>query len=233
MPAAIIITESEMPPHLSRLIDGAEEFDSVPFTAESLRAACEADNIRLVFNNERTEAVAGGKWWVEIDENYPSVKEVGEWIYDVSEHEITEWGLDYDDFNQTFWTHPQELYHATPDDNVEAILANGIGAMNKTRGLSNRGVGAAVFTSSDPEELMHGSYGDSIFQIDTAAMAADGYRPRVEQEPDVEEYEWRRRLLHAVGDEYVCDRMSVPSYMSPYTVIVHGEIPAKYIALTH
>lgn len=63
-------------------------------------------------------------------------------------------------------------------------------------------------------------------------MATDGYRPRVEQEPDVEEYEWRRRLLFKVGANALADRLELSSDMSPNTVIVRGAIPAKYLTLT-
>jgi hypothetical protein len=123
----------------------------VPFTVEALRAACEADSIGIVVNKDETEAVVAGKWWVEIDEKYPTFKDIGDWIYNVSEYELPEWGLEPVDFNTTFWARPYELYHATPDENVESIQAEGIGAMNKTRGITNRSVGQAVFTSADPE----------------------------------------------------------------------------------
>ena len=63
-------------------------------------------------------------------------------------------------------------------------------------------------------------------------MAADGYKPWVSQEPDVEEYEWRRQLASKVGADRIADRLELPSDMSPNTVIVHGAIPAKYLTLT-
>jgi hypothetical protein len=220
------------PPTVSALMDGEGVYDGVPFTAEALRAACATDGVECIFNTDESEAIVAGAWQIEVDESYPEVDDVSSWIYDVSESELESWGLDTADFSVTFWEWPALLYHATQDDNVEAIQAEGIGAMNKTRGLTNRGIGSAVFTSSEPEELAHGSYGDNIFQIDTGAMKADGYTPRVSQEPDVEEYEWRRRLLHKVGADRVADYLELSSDMSPSTVIVHGAIPAKYLTLT-
>ena len=221
-----------MPPTVNALIDGEGAYDGVPFTPEALKAACDADHVLCIFNADESEAIVARAWHVDVDESYPDVDDVSSWIYDVSESELEDWGLSADDFNETFWKHPGTLYHATQDDNVEAIQAEGIGAMNKTRGLTNRGIGSAVFTSSNEDELAYGSYGNNIFEIDMEAMAADGYKPRVEQEPDVEEYEWRRRLLHKVGADSVADRLGLSSDMSPNTVIVHGAIPAKYLTLT-
>ena len=51
-----------------------------------------------------------------------------------------------------FGNSPFPLYHATTQDHVEDILEHGLESRNQTRGLNNRSVGSAVFTTSEFEE---------------------------------------------------------------------------------
>ena len=228
------VTESREPaamsPTVAKLYDGAEEYDGQPFTPEALRAACAQDNVGVVFNDGETEAIVDGKWWFDVDAQYPRTDDVGSWVYSVDEFD-TSWGVVMPDFNAAFWERPSTLWHATPDENVQNILKNGLGRRNDTRGLTNRSVGAAVFTTTEPEELAMGSYGDNHFEIDCAAMKADGLTPTVTQEPEVEEYEFRKALLYKVGAEDAADRLEHGRDMAPHTVIVHGDIPPKYLKL--
>ena len=228
------VTESRepaaMPTTVAKLYDGAEEHDGQPFTPEALRAACAQDNVGVVFNDGETEAIVDGMWWFDVDAQYPRTEDVGSWVHGVDEFD-TSWGVVMPDFNAAFWEHPSTLWHATPDENVQSILKNGLGRRSDTRGLTNRSVGAAVFTTTEPEELATGSYGDNHIEIDCAAMKADGYTPTVTQEPEVEEYEFKRALLWKVGAEEQADRLEHGSDMSPNTVIVHGDIPPKYLKL--
>lgn len=126
-----------------------------------------------------------------------------------------------------FWKYPAPLYHATHPDNVSAIMEEGLMPMAMTRGLRNRGVDAAVFTTLDEEKALEGTYGDAVFKIDTSAMARDGYTPQVSQEPDVIEYAALSALMHLMGSE------DSPSEHEndPDTVIVYGAIPPKYLRL--
>lgn len=131
-------------------------------------------------------------------------------------------------FNDDFWDSPSELYHATTDDNIEDIRTDGLVPMSATRGISNRSVGAAVFTSLNPEVI--DSYGDNIFKINTQAMKKDGYTPFVSQEPAFPEAEKINSLLNMYG---IDDTYETSSYdgMDPDTVIVYGKIPNKYLEL--
>ena len=124
-----------------------------------------------------------------------------------------------------FWKHPVPLYHATTEDHVEAILEEGLRPRSLSRGLRNRGVGAAVFTTSDLEQTAMGTYGDVVFEIDTVTMARDGYTPTVAQEPDVVEAEGLNSLAWAFGLE---DFNAEPEN-DPSTVIVEGAIPPEYL----
>lgn len=133
--------------------------------------------------------------------------------------------LDLPDELDGFWAHPAPLYHATTEDHVEDILEEGLRSRSATRGLRNRGVGAAVFTTSNPETTVLQSYGDVVFEIDTAAMARDGYTPEVAQEPDVVEAAALNALAWAFGIE---DYAEEPENAQD-TVIVYGSIPPEYL----
>jgi hypothetical protein len=133
-----------------------------------------------------------------------------------------------DEFNKEFWSFPQELYHATDDSNLYAIMKEGLNVSNKTRGMSNRWVGSALFTSENIEQLEYGSYGDAIIAIDMAAMkAAGGELPYVGREPDVQEGESRESLAHALDlQNYSYD---YESGMDAQTIIVYGSVPPQFL----
>jgi hypothetical protein len=132
--------------------------------------------------------------------------------------------------DEDFWGSPSPLYHATDADNVEEIEAKGLEARSETRGLTNKFVGAAVFTRPDPESLSGGEYGDTIFEIDTAAMKRDGFMPGVTREEAWLEYEAAGSLMHKLfgGDiEWTGD--APWDGTSPDDFIIYGDIPAKYL----
>ena len=90
------------------------------------------------------------------------------------------------------------------------------GGLNRKCPACNVDVGQPCFGRGD--------YGSEFH-----TMRRDGYTPRVEQEPDIEDVERKRAVLALLGDdEYVVEE---EQGMSPYTVIVHGAIPPKYLRL--
>ena len=191
-------------------------------------AASGAQPITLPGTREGTEYyVTNDKIIALHDDGTGDVEAKEDWIWNVDPENfypnyVQEW-------NDEFWEYPSALYHATDEENVESILEHGLSPENKTRGLSNRGVGAAVFTTSDIEEAIQGSYGDFIFEIDMAAMAKLPDRPFVSEEPPIVESELRGALARRIGlNDFYND---VESGISPYTVIVHGVIPPQYLKL--
>lgn len=137
--------------------------------------------------------------------------------------------VEYDDGLGTFWEGSGDgpkLYHATNEDNVESILASGLAMESKTRGLANRWVGAAVYTSFDPYRI--DAYGGVVLEIDTGAMRRDGVHPPLAVEPSVREYEEAIAVAHAVGAEDYSPDMADDS--EDYeTVVIFGAIPPQYI----
>jgi hypothetical protein len=161
----------------------------------------------------------------DFDDGYGNVESVEDFVYSNYADDLK----DYGDFNEDFWNSPALLYHATTEANFELIKSSdGLKGMCKTRGSGNIGVGCAVFTSMNHEDLLSGSYGSVILTIDTRAMKADGYMPRVSREPAIEEVEATQNLVHRLGLRY---DVEYPNDLFLETVIVHGSIPMKYIAV--
>jgi hypothetical protein len=124
---------------------------------------------------------------------------------------------------------PSVVYHGTPKENVEDILREGFECRSDSRGISNRGVGCAVFTISEESEAEE--YG-KVLRIDIGAMERDGVLPRVSQEPEVEYYNacdaFASRFGFYLGGSVFYD---VEQGMSPNTFILHGPVPPEYIKL--
>jgi len=131
-------------------------------------------------------------------------------------------------FNKEFWERPVNLLHGTND--LQGVLSVGILPKNDTRGMTNTGVGAAVFATTEESVAQSYNYGGSggIVVIDTNAMKTDGYMPRVSQEPDVVEYDMKMSLAHTLGIEDM--HFDVEEGIDPNTVIIYGKVPPKYVS---
>jgi hypothetical protein len=143
----------------------------------------------------------------------------------------TEQYLPYDpdeQFNKDFWDSPSDLYHGTAAESVEAIMQNGLSPMNKTRGMSNRSTGSAIFTSTEWDEANY--FYDTVLKIDTAAMKAElplASLPIVGRESDIVEGEGKESLAHALGaEDYNYD---YEQGISHSTVILYGSVAPKYL----
>jgi hypothetical protein len=126
-------------------------------------------------------------------------------------------------FNQEFWSSPPILYHGSSD--IDSVLATGIEPRSETRGLNNKHVGDAVFTTSNDEIAQ--SYGD-IVKIDTLAMKRDNYMPFVSEEPEILEHQLIGAISSMLGVDL--DHEISDSGIDYDTVIVYGSIPNKYLS---
>jgi hypothetical protein len=154
---------------------------------------------------------------------YPSVENVYTWISDANlELYFPGWETRW---NEQFWRHPALLYHATTTEKAATIQIEGIQPRNETRGIANRSVGAAIFTTVNYDAAHDGSYGDVVFEIDTRALAKAQRHPYAAQEPPVVEYELRNALAHKLEIDYEAD---IESGMSEDTVILYGAIPPEF-----
>ena len=131
-------------------------------------------------------------------------------------------------FNKEFWESPGEVFHGT--DALDLILKEGIEARSQTRGPSNRDEGNAVFASFSPEyaeQYAHGMNG-GVVQIDTPEMKVDKYTPFTTKEPGITQYEALEAIAYRLGLPDI--RLDSESDIDPDTVILHGDIPAKYVS---
>jgi len=158
------------------------------------------------------------------DKECDSPSEAKEFVDNADESDLDKY-VGESEVSKDFWEFPGVLYHATDSNNKEEILENGLIGSSDSRGLTNRSVGSAVFTSTNPDVIE--AYGDLVFEIDAAAMKAHGYTPEVGVEPDIAEGERKQSLAHMVGlDDYSYD---FESGMDLDTVIIYGNIPPEYL----
>jgi len=164
------------------------------------------------------------------DFDFPSPKPVKEWVNNIADHQLFYY-VDIGDFNQEFWNDLADgsrLYHATNPEYKDGILKSGLMTMDKTRGINNRHMGDAIFTSDDPDSLE--SYGSLVFEIDVGQMKKDGYMPTVTMEAPFESAKARESLAAKLGIEdydYTSEYASEGLYES--TVAFYGNIPPKYL----
>jgi copper chaperone CopZ len=162
------------------------------------------------------------------DMNYvPEIEKLINFVYSTKAEEM----YNESKFNDEFWSSPAPLFHATKEENWRMIQRDGqISKKCESRGVTNRGVSCAVFTTENIRELQDGSYGNIILEIDTLMMKNDGFTPLVSREPDVEKEEQINSLVSRLGYH---TNISVHSGwdVSPATVIVHDKIPIKYVKI--
>jgi hypothetical protein len=182
-------------------------------------------------NNDWVYSYQIGKEYFVIDSGF-YIKNAYDWIRDiVNSSEIFDI-IDYTDFNKNFWDEVYDgyvLYHATTDENWESIKNNGLEPRDQTRGISNRDMGSAVFTSDNYESLS--AYGDIIIQIDVGQMKKDGYMPTAVQESPVEEAEIERSLAWRLGIRDYEPEIDSSDGIWEDTIAFYGHIPAKYLKL--
>ena len=129
-----------------------------------------------------------------------------------------------EEFNRQFWEYPSIVFHGTKS--MSGIMRKGIEPRSESRGINNKSVGSAVFTSLDAGQAE--SYAsDGMVAIDTPQMKLDGYMPWAAEEPEVLEQRTIGAIAHRLGIEY--NEEYSDSGVSPDTVIFFGKIPSKYL----
>lgn len=166
-----------------------------------------------------------------VDFEAQRMENASDWLSGLDDMSLTDY-IPEQDFNKDFWEgvgRGYVLYHATASENVEAILRDGLSASDRTRGISNRGMGNAVFTSPEPTSI--DSYGDAVLVIDVGKMKAAGYMPQVSQESPFEAETYKSAIAHKlhiedwIGGEYGSEGLSED------TVAFMGDIPPQFLSL--
>jgi hypothetical protein len=169
--------------------------------------------------------------------DYPNVKSKNDWIYSMEGQRLISRLTDAweEKFNARFWEHPEILYHATPTENVEAIKQEGLKLQHKSRGMANRHIRGAVFTSTEPDWITH-SYGPSVITINTRLMKADGFMPTVGKEPnhieaDVTDFIGDKIGAWKAGHRDLANSQSEGT--TDDTIIIYSAIPPKYLSFEY
>ena len=184
----------------------------------------------IVFPDEKIwTLIYGNKLYIiDISFPYPSFKDAEEWMWNIINGGNAWMYVDERDYSNEFWNEIGEgstYYHGTYKDKLDSILREGLSPMNKTRGMSNRFVGAKVFLS-DQYETAWNHY-EVVLEIDLGSMKRDGYMPKAELEEDVEEGEVVNALAHKIGlNNFHYD---IEQGMDPGIVVLDGGIPPQYI----
>lgn len=171
------------------------------------------------------------------DEDPEYVSELGDSLW-FSEIRQWLWDVDDDDLRifsgkENFWDEIGDgtfVYHATDEKYVQSIMKKGLLTMDKTRGMTNRSTGPAVFTSFSHESI--DAYGGVVIKIDLGAMKRDGYMPETSSEEPLQAAELREALAYKLGIQDFNARDGVDSDgLSEDTVIIYGNIPPKYLSV--
>jgi hypothetical protein len=170
------------------------------------------------------------------DEQYPVIKTAQEWIDSLYDYEL-------DKFmpmpESDFWDSPDTLYHATKENRhmteeevIQSIKTHGLMPKNDSRGISNRSMGAAIFTSTTSEGT--DSYGNILVEIDTEQMKEDGYNNKnmpVTGEAPLDEAKQRQALASAIDFEnYIAEDYTWEGYAND-TIALYNAIPPKYLTI--
>ena len=206
-------------------VDYLEELD---LTLEQLLDRHNIECQSMTINNKEILVIYDATIYVtdEPYDSWPRIKEANEWINSMNEMELE---IYVPEEEHNFWESPEYLYHATNIDNIESIKRTGLRVEDRTRGISNRGMGAAIFTSFSPEDIS--MYGDIIIEIDTVQMKKDGYMPRVSGESPLEESDRKSKLAYIIGlENYIPDEYAGEGY-SDSTIAIYDNIPRKYLRI--
>jgi hypothetical protein len=171
-----------------------------------------------------------------VDVEYPVVKEKQDWLYRSEGQRLVSRLTDAfeEEFNRRFWERPERLFHATPTENVENIKQHGLQAQHKSRGLANRHIRQAVFTSTEPDWITQ-SYGPSVVTIHTDLMKQDGFMPMVTKEPNHVEADVTNFIANKIKawDDDRASSNAQSEGTTDDTIIIHSAVPAKYLSFEH
>ncbi len=163
------------------------------------------------------------------------IKDIDQWIYDLSDSDFFELGIDV---NKLYNGHveatledirknPGITYHWTTEEVLELIQRDGQMVGSRGTGINNRGA-FGIFTTVNIEEYSNGTYGDIQLELNLSQFMKESGLPELnlDFEPEIEEYLLREYVRSSLKIE---SRDDVPSDISPYTLIVNHKIPIKYI----
>jgi len=173
------------------------------------------------------------------DEAFDYIKDIEQWLYDLDDSRMENL-LGYaaeDIYNghiegtlKDMKSDAGKVYHYTTEDKWEEIQQSGGMRGSSGTGLTNRYI-SGIFTSTDPAEHAMGTYGDICLELDLSSFKKANNIPELNlsYEPDIEEYFLRNAVKSQLKLDNIEINMDSSGGMSPHTIIVHHNIPIRFI----
>jgi hypothetical protein len=191
---------------------------------------------KLYDGDAEYETTSGARLYRAEDDRYVTLEEDDSGVYLNVHSDLYDVDVDVSDLEariEESWREDVSrsiVYHGTRDgETAESIRSNGLQVMSETRGLNNRWVGPAVYTSTEPE--LAGSYGQ-LFEVDLPRAIADGVidPDSLSREPGFNEADAMQAVASSF-DDYSFDAYGqfYGSGEDPQTVVINADIPPEYL----
>lgn len=167
---------------------------------------------------------------------FHEMHEASEWIWRLGQGDLFAMIGGDEESTDNFWetVGPGSVaYHATAPENIDDIMEQGLQPRNRTRGLTNRNIGGAVFATRG-EPHMVDSYGDTKFVIHLDKMKEAGYMPNVERETgfnDGDMVKMRAELAAKIGLDEWYDETASSDGLDEETIVIYGAVPPQFLSL--
>lgn len=188
--------------------------------------------ISLIYENIYHQNDAWSDLMVELEElRSDDDFELEQFIWDISDMDLYYLCPDiYSDYFGNPETYNDMVYHSTTDDNLESIELEGLRPESRTRGMSNKRVGGAIFASYEPDEME--SYGDILITIDLKKARELNPKLVTGLEPPIEEYLRRSAVAGKLGiEDASIFEPSRSDGVSADTLVIYGHVPREAISI--
>lgn len=199
------------------------------------------DDIRMISNvyhnmiceSEDNRSRAWKELMAQIEEERDEDGDIdlAQFVWDIHEHDLFSLVPNlYSDYFGDPETYSGVVYHSTTEDNVESINENGLRPENRTRGITNRGIGSAIFTSHEPDPMQ--SYGEILVTIDLDKARKLNPDIQTGLESPIEEYLRRSVIASELGieDTYQFEPSSSDGVRED-TLVIYGHVPREAITI--
>lgn len=163
---------------------------------------------------------------------YDLIQDINQWVYDATEDSVDItvdelWNGWIDGTLGKFKVSPSKVYHYTTPEKYELIKSSGKMIGSHGTGITNR-YAFGIFTTVNIEEYQDETYGNICLELDLPRFKLDSNLQSLdlEYEPDISEYILREYIISKLELD---ENLTIPSDMSPYTLIVRHTIPIQYI----
>jgi hypothetical protein len=202
----------------------------------NLRVEKKLKKILILSDNKKTEYLE----YNSDEQSFDYIKDISEWVINLNENEMENLlGMDINSIYSGYiectlnemMKNPGKVYHYTNEDSFEEIKESGLIKGSYGTGLANRYI-TGIFTSVNPEEYADGTYGNICLELDLDSFKKENNLSKIDlsYEPEVSDFLLKEQIVSSLELENEINvDIDSSSGISPYTIIVHENIPLKYI----